>query len=100
MAGYKQNNQLNEKDSLQDMLELEKSVVKMYVTAVTEAANKPVRSAIKSLLTESADDQYEIFKLMRDNGYYEPAPADKAVIDRDKDTFKKAQTELKKAAGQ
>ncbi len=97
MAGYKQNNQLNEKDSLQDMLELEKSVVKTYVTAMTESSNKPVRAAIKSLLQDCADDQYAVFNIMKENGYYEPAPADKAVVDREKDTFTKISPTLKKA---
>ncbi|MBQ9756477.1 MAG: spore coat protein, partial [Clostridia bacterium] len=36
MQNYKADITLNEKDSLQDMLTLEKSVVKLYSTAITE----------------------------------------------------------------
>ena len=41
---YKADITLNEKDSLQDMLNLEKSLVKIYSTAMTEGASKGFRT--------------------------------------------------------
>jgi len=89
MATNKQNNQLNEKDAIQDILFAEKSLVKMYGTAITESSGKPVRTAVKSLLSTAIADQYSVYSAMNDFGYYEPAPADKAVIDEQKDKFTK-----------
>lgn len=90
MAGYKQNNQFNEKDSLQDILIAEKEVVKMYTTAVTEADGNRVFSALKTAWEGAVGDQHGVYELMKKNGYYEPQVADKSIIDREKDTFKKA----------
>ena len=89
MASQKQNNQLNEKNTLQDLLFVEKEMVKMYSTAITESCGNKVRSAIKTGLTTAIGDQYAVFNLMNELGYYEPAPADKAVIDKQKDKFEK-----------
>ena len=83
----KQQNQLNEKDSLQDMLMAEKAMVKMYSTALTEASGKTVRTVLKNGFNECVTDQHGLFKTMSDCGYYEPAPADKAVIDKQRDAF-------------
>ena len=94
MAGYKQKNQLNEKVALQDMLATEKEAVKMYSTAITEASTTKVRSLLKSSWQDAVSDQYGVFTLMEELGYYEPAPADKTVIDRQKDTFKKVASSL------
>ena len=43
---YKADITLNEKDSLQDMLNLEKSLVKIYSTAMTEGVSKGFRTLI------------------------------------------------------
>ena len=44
---YKAETTLNEKDSLQDMLNLEKNLVKVYSTAMTEGASDGFRTLIK-----------------------------------------------------
>ncbi len=97
MAICKKENQLNEKDSLQDMLLLEKSLAKIYVTALTEASGKSVRSTLKNGLTSTLNTQFSVYKTMNECGYYEPAPADKAVIDTKKETFEKVLNTLKQA---
>jgi spore coat protein CotF len=94
MSGYKQKNQLNEKVALQDMLATEKEVVKMYSTALTESSTSKVRSIFKSSWQDAVADQYGVFTLMSELGYYEPAPADKTVIDKQKDNFKKVANSL------
>ena len=97
MAICKKENQLNEKDSLQDMLLLEKALAKIYVTALTESSGKSVRSALKNGLTSTLNTQSSVYKTMNKCGYYEPAPADKSVIDNKKETFEKVLTTLKQA---
>ena len=49
-TSYKAEVTLNEKDSLQDMLNLEKSAVKLYSTAMTEGCSKGFRTLVKELL--------------------------------------------------
>ncbi|MBE5756946.1 MAG: spore coat protein [Clostridiales bacterium] len=91
MASYKKETTLNEKDSLQDMLNLEKAIVKIYAMALTEGSSKCFRTLIKNGFTSSASDQFEVYQTMNKEGYYEPAPADKSVMDKEKDKFKKVQ---------
>lgn len=89
MANKQQQLKLNEKDTLTDMLMAEKAMVKMYSTALTEASGKSVRSVLKSGFNECIADQHGLFQIMNECGYYEPAPADKAVIDKQRDAFEK-----------
>ena len=74
--GYKDKTQLNERDTLMDVLNLEKEIVKMYSTCLTEGDSKGFRQTVKNLFTESAQDQYEVFKLLKDNGYCQLEEAD------------------------
>lgn len=76
---YNANVTLNEKDSLQDLLNMEKSVVKMYSTAITEGCSNGFRTLVKSNLNQAIDDQVEVFFMMTENGYYqvESAPQQK-----------------------
>lgn len=90
----KRQTQLNEKDSLQDMLNLEKEIVKMYSVALTEGNEAKFRSTVKSHLVDSANDQFTIFTQMAENDYYQVKPADKAVIDEQKANFKQVLNQL------
>ena len=91
MANYKKEITLNEKDSLQDMLNLEKAIVKIYAMALTEGSSKAFRTLIKNGFSSSSNDQFQVYQTMNKEGYYEPAPADKQVVDKEKDKFKKVQ---------
>ena len=87
----KSKTQLNEKDSLMDVLNLEKQTVKMYSTSLTEGDSKAFRQTVKSLFTESVQDQYEVFKKMKDLGYCKLEQAqDKQVEQLKTDCKKKA----------
>ena len=69
MSGYKAEVTLNEKDSLMDLLNLEKSIVKVYATAITEGCSKGFRTTINKLLTEAIEDQISVFFLMTERDY-------------------------------
>ena len=90
----KQQIQLNEKDSLQDILNLEKEIVKLYSTALTEGNGSKFLTMVKNHLVDSANDQFEVFTQMAENNYYEVKPADKAVIDEQKANFKQVLAQL------
>lgn len=87
MSNYKQDITLNEKDSLTDILMAEKELVKLYAGAMTEGSSKAFRQAIKSNLDTAVADQYTVFNTMSKQGLYEVKPADKSVMDQQKQTF-------------
>ena len=90
-------NCLTEKDSLYDILTGEKDLVKLYGAAITESSGKDVRRVIKANMAETAEDQFGIFTLMQENGYYQVKPADKKTVDQKVDTYTKC---LKDISGQ
>ncbi len=87
--------QLNEKDTLQDMLESEKQLMELYTVALFEGSTKAVRKNFSTNLLGVAEDQFCLFTQMQTRGYYEPAPAKKAMIDEANDTYKKQKNSLK-----
>ena len=91
---YNANVTLNEKDSLQDLLNMEKSVVKMYTTAITEGCSNGFRTLVKSNLNEAIDDQVEVFFMMTENGYYQVESAPKEKTNELKTTFSKVKKSL------
>lgn len=91
----KSDTQLNEKDALLDMLESEKQLMSFYATALFEGSSKSVRKGFQSHLTSVAENQYSIYSQMSNRGYYQPAPAQKQMIDQACDTFKKQVKSLK-----
>lgn len=88
--------QLNEKDAIQDMLESEKQLMSFYATALFEGSSKSIRKGFASHLTSVAENQYSLFNQMSTRGYYQPAPAQKQMIDQTCDTFKKEKKSLAK----
>ena len=86
---------LNEKDTLQDMLDAEKQLMSLYTTALFEGSTKSIRKSFSTNLLGVAENQYCIFNQMKSRGYYEPQPAKKPMIDEANDTFKKQKNSLK-----
>ena len=87
---------LNERDSLVDLLNSEKQLVKLYGTALTEASTKQLRSLLRTQFAEAAEDQFSVFEQMQQHDYYAPKPADKAIVDQKKDDFGSALPRMKK----
>lgn len=88
---------LNEKDTLQDMLESEKQLMELYTVALFEGSTKSVRKNFSTNLLGVAENQYCIYTQMQSRGYYEPKPAVKTMIDEANNTFKKEKKQLKNA---
>lgn len=85
---------MSEKDSLQDLLNVEKTVVKMYTTAITEGVSKGFRQTVKKNFTKSTDDQIDVFFLMSELGYAEVKSAPEQVTGELKQKFSKVQPQL------
>ena len=81
---------LNEKDSLQDMLNLEKTIVKVYATAMTEGVSKGFRDVVYKHLNDTCDDQLNVFMQMTELGYAKVQSAEDSVLQAEKEKFSKA----------
>ena len=66
---------LNEKDTLQDMLDSEKQLMEIYTTALFEGSTKAARKNFSTNLLGVAENQFCLFTQMQSRGYYEPQPA-------------------------
>ena len=86
---------LNERDSLQDILESEKQLMGLYATALFEGSTKAVRKNFSTHLMGVAENQFLVFTQMSTRGYYEPKPANKTMIDEATSAFKKQKNSLK-----
>ena len=86
---------INEKDTLQDMLESEKQLMELYTVALFEGSTKTVRKNFSTNLLGVAENQFGLFTQMQSRGYYEPQPAKKAMIDQANCTYKKQKSQLK-----
>ena len=91
---YKAEVTLNEKDSIQDMLSAEKSLAKIYTTAITEGVSKGFRNVVKEHILEEIDDQFKVFSLMTRQGYYQVESAPQQDLDKTKEKFNKVQGQL------
>ena len=80
MDNYKAQTTLNEKDSLQDMLTLEKALVKMYSTAITEGVSNGFR--------------IEVFFQMTDHGYYKVESAPEEDLQQQREKFSEIKNQL------
>ena len=96
MTKLKTENQLNERDTLTDLLLTEKSLIKTYATALTESSSPAVRSAIKDCLDGLLCHQYRVFSVMNENGYYPVKNAEKSQISLKKENFSKIEKSLAK----
>ena len=94
MSNYKADITLNEKDSLQDMLNLEKSLVKIYSTAITEGCSKGFRTLVKEHWNEATEDQLKVFLQMTEHGYYEVQSAEQTVLSENKNKFMQIKSQL------
>ena len=94
MDNYKADITLNEKDSLQDMLNIEKSLVKIYSTAMTEGVSKGFRTLIRDHWNQATDDQIKVFFEMTEHGYYQVESAPEQVLQEQKTKFSKVKSQL------
>ncbi len=86
---------LNEKDMLTDVLNQEKSLLKTYGSYLTEASVPALRNMIEDNLGEVAEDQYKVFEVMMQKKYYPVKPATATDIDTAIDTASKLKKEMK-----
>ena len=90
----KKESELNEQDSLQDMLNTEKMLMDNYLLAIKEGSTKSLRTMFMQNFNKAADDQYTVFKQMQEKGYYELQPAQNLMLDQKTQDFSKISKEI------
>jgi spore coat protein CotF len=91
---YKADITLNEKDSIQDLLNTEKQMVKLYATAITEGCSKGFREVVNANLNKSVNDQMSVFCMMTDCGYYRVQSAPEQTLKEQKQKFNAVKKQL------
>ena len=87
---------LQEKDMVNDAINMTKSSINCYQTAIVECANQQLRSTLQQLRNEAEQFQYQLFQLAEQKGYYQQAPTAKADdIQQVKDGLNSSQMTLK-----
>ena len=94
MNNYKADITLNEKDSLTDLLTMEKNMIKLYSTAMTEGVTKPFRTTVKNNWTSLVEDQLKVFLEMTDHGYYKVDSATEETLNDSRTKYGKIKSQL------
>ena len=71
------------------MLNLEKTIVKVYATAMTEGVSKGFRDVVYKHLNDTCDDQLNVFMQMTELGYAKVESAEDSVLAQEKEKFSK-----------
>lgn len=87
---------LDDKAIISDVLSSHKSLVKLYGTALCEVSCEKLRSLVGSQLTECAKDQFDAFLYMNQRNMYPTDPAPSAKVQKARDKFTQAKTQMKK----
>ncbi len=85
---------LNERDSLQDMLDCEKQLMDLYGEALKEGSGKALRKELAKHYMSCADGQFSVFEEMRARGYYRVQPAQKQQLDAGMEEFRRVEKQL------
>ena len=90
----KKDTNLNERDWLQDMLDSEKMLLEIYLNAIKECSTKNLRSNFIKNFELTTNDQYLLFKIMQEKGFYDIQPANNLDIEKIAKSYKKVLKEI------
>ena len=90
----KKDTNLNERDCLQDMLDAEKMLLEIYLNAIKEGSTKNLRSNFIKNFELTTNDQYLLFKIMQEKGFYNIQPANNLDIEKIAKSYKKILKEI------
>ena len=86
--------QMDDKNMLNDMLNTEKQLVGVYASFLCECASQDGRQLFAGNLTQTAQDQFQTFRLMQQKGWYQVEQAEKGKINQARQTMAQIKTEL------
>ena len=88
------NMQLSEQDLLNDLLTQEKQFISAYSTFISEASCPNLRHILMTNFDQVCEDQYQIFDLMRQKGYYQTKDAQDNEVNTAKQKFSQMKNQL------
>lgn len=94
MSNYKQDITLNEKDSLVDMLILEKELVKIYALCLTEGCSLGFRKVVEENFTDAVTTQFDVFTQMTAHDYYRVHSAPEEQTQAVKNSFSSVKRQI------
>ena len=94
MREYKADITLNEEDSLIDLLNAEKNLLKTYSVVISESVSKGVREQILKNLKEQIESQISVFFLMTELDYYRVNAASEEQRREAREQFKKSKHDI------
>jgi spore coat protein CotF len=86
--------QLSEQDLLNDLLTQEKQFISAYSTFISEASCPNLRHILMTNFDQVCEDQYQIFDLMRQKGYYQTKDAQDNEVNTAKQKFSQMKNQL------
>lgn len=86
---------LTDKDIISDVLGCQKSLIKLYGTALCETSCPKLRSLIDNQLSECAEDQFDAFLYMQERGLYPTDTAPMPKINQAKKKFCACEHQMK-----
>lgn len=86
--------QLDDKSMLNDMLNTEKQLVGVYASFLCECAAPDARQIFSGNLNQTAQDQYQTFKLMQQKGWYQLEQAEAQKINQARQALSQVKSEL------
>lgn len=85
---------LSEQDMLNDLLTQEKQFISAYSTYISESSCPNLRHVLMTNFDQICEDQYKIFDLMRQKGYYPAKDAADADVNNAKQKFEQMKSQL------
>ncbi len=85
---------LSERDLLNDLLNQEKQIMSSYATYIQEASCHNLRKLLSNQFVQTSHDQYQVFDLMREKGYYQSKDATDEEVQQVKNNYKAMQNDL------
>ncbi len=86
---------LTDKEIISDVLGSQKSLIKLYGTALCEASCPKLRDLIDNQLSECAEDQFDAFLYMQERGLYPTDSAPMPKINQAKKKFTACEQQMK-----
>ncbi len=86
-----ENNQMQDKEILTDMLTAQKHIATNYSLFADECANPQLRTDMMTLLKEEHEIQAQVFEEMQSRGWYQVSAAEQSCIDQAKQKFSQNQ---------
>ncbi|GIN42017.1 hypothetical protein J19TS1_49660 [Heyndrickxia oleronia] len=74
------NEKMNDRDLVNDLLAMEKYMTASYNTAMNEASHEGLYKDLLSIFTETQNEQRELYNLMFQNGWYKLEAAEQQKV--------------------